>query len=188
VPDGRLDGAATAVSQNQDEGHVQFGNCVFDAALHDSPRAADHVADDQRDREMLLQDLEIDRRVLGRDVARGRHRRLHDKEVSARLLGALRESLRALRDRRDDDRSPALLDLRDPLMDQLLFDGLAIDALDDLRRLGEAGGGDPIEHGLRMLVAREDAFEVQHGEGAQTSHLHGKRGTDDAVHRRREDR
>ena len=31
---GSLDGAATAVSQNQNEGHVQFGDRLFNATLH----------------------------------------------------------------------------------------------------------------------------------------------------------
>ena len=109
---------------------------------------------------MLLELLQVDRRVLGGHVARRGHRGLHDEEVRARLFGDLGEALGALRDRRDDDRSPALLDLGDALVDQLFLDRLAVDPLNDLRRLLEAGGGDAIEHGIRIFIAGEDPLEV----------------------------
>jgi hypothetical protein len=43
VLNGGLDGAATAVPEDQNEGRVQFGDSVFDAALHDDARAVDDV-------------------------------------------------------------------------------------------------------------------------------------------------
>ena len=115
-------------------------------------------------------------------MARGGHRRLHDEDVGAGLLRDLGEALGALRDGRDDGGAPALLDLLDALVDQLFLDGLAVDRLDDLRRLFLAGGDDPVEHVVGVGVAREDALEVQDGEPAEAPHLDGQPRADHAVH------
>ena len=147
----------------------------------------DHVADDERDGQVLLELTEIHRLVLGGDVAGRGHRGLDDEEVRARLLGDLGEALGPLRDGGDDHGPAALLDLRHALVDQLFLDGLAVDALDDLGRLFEAGRGDPVEHLVRILVAREDALEVEHGEAAEPAHLDGQLRADHAVHGRGHD-
>jgi flagellar capping protein FliD len=44
VLDGGLNGSATGVSENQDEGHVQLDDRVFDAALDGDTRAVDDIA------------------------------------------------------------------------------------------------------------------------------------------------
>src|SRR5207253_3312333 len=106
----------------------------------------------------------------------------------AGLLGDLTEPLGALRDRGDRDRPPALLDLGDPLVDQLFLDRLAVDRLDDLRRLFLAGGHDAVEELVGVRVAGEDALEVEDGEAAQAPHLDGEPRPDDAVHRGGDDR
>ncbi len=72
-------------------------------------------------------------------------------------------------------------------MDQLFLDGLAVDALDDLGGFLEARGGDALQHRVGVVVAGEDALEVQHREPAHPSHLDGERRADHAVHRRRDD-
>src|SRR6185436_12302071 len=154
------------------------------ARLHqlEARLVGDDVADDERNRQMLLELLQVDRGVLGGHVARRGHRGLHDEEVRARLFGDLGEALGALRDRRDHHRSPALLDLGDALVDQLFLDRLAVDALNDLRRLLEAGGGDAIEHGVRIFIAGEDPLEVDDREPPEPPHLDGEGGTHDAIH------
>ena len=65
---GSLDGAATAVSENQDEGHVQFGDRVFDAALHGYARAVDDVAGHPHHEDVADADIEED---LRRDAGIG---------------------------------------------------------------------------------------------------------------------
>src|SRR2546426_8859670 len=147
----------------------------------------DDVADDERDGELLLERLEIHGRVFGRDVARGGDRGLHDEDVGAGFLRDLAEALGALRDRRDDGGTAALLDLAGALVDQLFLDGLAVDRLDDLGGFFLAGGDGPVEHVVGVGVAREDALEVQDGEAAVATHLDGELGADDAVPGGRDD-
>ena len=73
-------------------------------------------------------------------------------------------------------------------MDQLFLDWLAVDRLDDLGGLLLAGRDDPLQHVVRIGVAREHAFEVQHGEAAQASHLDGQARAHHAVHGGGDDR
>ena len=72
------------------------------------------------------------------------------------------------RQRRGDD-DLLLLDLADPLGDQLRLDRLAVDLLHLARGdlLGQRG--DPLELLLGVLVAREDALEVEHREAAEAA-------------------
>ena len=136
---------------------------------------------------MFLELAQIHRRVFGGDVPGGGDRGLDDEEVRAGFLGNLGEALGALGDGRHHDRPPTLLDLRDALVDQLFLDGLAVDALDDLGRFFEAGGSDAVEDLIRIFVTGEDAFEIEHGEPAEPTHLDGELGADHAVHGRRDD-
>src|SRR5947208_1391045 len=156
------------------------------------PRAprlvGDDVADDERDRERFLELAEIDRGVLGGDVAGGRDGRLDHEDVGAGLLGDLREALGALRDGGHDRWPPALLDRADVLVDQLFLDRLAVNRLDDLGSLFLARRDDTVEDVVGVRVAGEDPFEVQHREAAEPAHLGGEPGPDDAVHRRGDDR
>src|ERR1019366_297770 len=57
-----LDSAATAMSENQDEGHIQFGNRVFDAALHGDARTFDDVAGHPHHENVADADIEEDLR------------------------------------------------------------------------------------------------------------------------------
>ena len=54
-------------------------------------------------------------------------------------------------------------------MDQLFLDRLAVDALDDLGRFFQAGGGDAVEHLVGILVSGEDALEVEHREARRAA-------------------
>ena len=148
----------------------------------------DDVTDDQGNGQVLLQISQVDGWILGGDVAGGGDRGLNHEDVRSGLLRDLREALGALGDRGDDRRSPALLDLADPLMDQLFLDGLDVERLDDLGRFFLAGRNDPLEDFLGIRVAGEDAFEVQHREAAVPSHLDGELWSHHAVHGRGDDR
>src|SRR4029077_16804176 len=61
-------GTATAVSQNQDEGHVQFGDRELDAALHADARAVNDVAGHPHNENVADADIEKD---LRRDAGIG---------------------------------------------------------------------------------------------------------------------
>ena len=90
--------------------------------------------------------------------------------------GDLGEALGALRDGGDDAGPPPFLISLDPLVDQLFLDRLAVDRLDDLGRLFLAGGDDAIEALVRVVVAGEDALEVEDREAAEPAHLDGELG------------
>ena len=62
------------------------------------------------------------------------------------------------------------------------LDRLAVDPLDDLGRLVQAGGGDAVEHLVGILVAGKDPLEVQDREAAEAAHLDGEPGADHTVH------
>ena len=114
----------------------------------------------------------------------GDDRALDDQHVQARLqreLVVLQHPLRRQRGRHHDF---LLLDFPDPLRDQLRLDRLAVDLLHLARGqlLGQAG--DPLELLVGVLVAGEDALEVQHRQAAQAADDGGRLGRDDAVHRR----
>ena len=142
--------------------------------------AADH------DRHVEARDelLQVQRLGDRRDVFAGDDRALDHEHVEAGLqrdLVVVEHPLRRQR-RRDDDL--LLLDLADPLRDQLWLDGLAVDLLhlargEILRQLR-----DPLELLLSVLVAGEDALEVEDREAAQIADDAGGLGRDDAVHRR----
>ena len=121
--------------------------------------------------------------VLGRD-----DRALDHEDVEAGLerdLVVLADLLRRQRRRGDD---AVRLDLLDPLRDQLRLDRLAVDVLH------LAGGDvlrerrDPLELRVGVLVAAEDALEVEDREAAELADQAGRLGRDDAVERRRQQR
>src|SRR5205809_936751 len=62
------------------------------------------------------------------------------------------------------------LDLLDALGDQLGLDRLLVDLLHLARRLVLGQLRDALEHLVRVLVAGEDALEVQDGEAAELAH------------------
>ncbi len=90
----------------------------------------------------------------------------------------------ALRRQRGGDDDALGLDLGDPLCDQLGNDGCVVDLLHLARGrlLGQLG--DPLELLLGVLVAREDALEVEDRETAELADQAGRVRRDDAVHRR----
>ena len=97
----------------------------------------------------------------------GDDRALDHEHVQARLerdLVVLRTRC-GVSDAADDD--PLLLDLLDPLGDQLGLDRLAVDLLHLARGELLRQRGDPLELLVGVLVAGEDALEVQHGEPAE---------------------
>ena len=111
---------------------------------------------------LRLSGSEAVRDVLGRD-----DRALDDEDVEARLERGLVVGADPLRRERGGRDHALVLDLADPLRDQLLLDGLLVDAL-HLRRgvlLGELR--DALELVVRVLVAGPDALEVEHGEAAE---------------------
>ncbi len=66
------------------------------------------------------------------------------------------------------------LDLLDPLGDELGLQRLAVDLLHQRGGSMRGRGGDLLELGVGVLVARPDALEVQHGEPAQLAHGDGR--------------
>jgi hypothetical protein len=119
-------------------------------------------------------------------VLRGHDRALDHENVEARLQSALVVLAHPLwRERRRGDHA-VLLDLPDPLRDQVLLDRLRVDALH--LRGGELLGllRDPLELGVRILVAGPDSLEVEDGEAAELAEDPGGLGRHDAVHGRGE--
>ena len=142
------------------------------------------AADDDRHLERRDELLQVQRLGDGRDVLPGDDRPLDHEHVEPGLereLVVLRDPLRRQR-RRDDDF--LLLDLPDPLGDQLRLHGLRVDLLHLARGLLLRQLGDPLELLLGVLVAREDALEVQHRQPAEVADDPGRARRDDAVHRR----
>ena len=162
------------------------------AGAHEVQRrvVARAAADDDGQRHLADELLEVQRRarlvagdVLGRD-----DRALDDEDVQARLERGLVVRAHPLRGQRSGDDDALLLDLRDPLGDELGDDRRVVDLLHLAR--GGLGGQqrDALEHGLGVLVAREDALEVEHGEAAELADDARRPRRDDAVHRRGQQR
>ena len=125
----------------------------------------------------------VGRHVLGRD-----DRALDDEDVEAGLERRLVVPAHALRREGRRRNHAVLLDLPDPLPDQLVLDRLGVDPLHlaggELLRLRR----DPLELLVRVLVAGPDALEVQDAEAAELAEDPGRLGRDDAVHRRGQER
>ena len=115
-------------------------------------------------------------------------RALDDEDVEAGLdrgLVVVAHALRRQRGRRDH---ALILDLANPLRDQVLAHRLGVDAL-HLRGRDLLGLlGDPLELARGVVVAGPDALEVEDGEPAEVAEDAGGLGRDDAVHGRGEQR
>ena len=113
---------------------------------------------------------------------------LDHENVEARVERDLVVAQHALgRQRRGADDSLGL-DLADPLGDQLLLDGLAVDLLHLARSELLGQRGDPLELLLGVLVAGEDPFEVEDPEAAEVPDDARRRRRDHPVHRAAEHR
>ncbi len=77
-----------------------------------------------------------------------------------------------------------LLDLANPLGDQLGNDRLAVDLLHLARGRVLGQPRDPLELLVGVLVARKDALQVEHRQAAEPADDRGGLGRDDTVHRR----
>src|ERR1700730_4403169 len=118
----------------------------------------------------------------------GDDRSLDDEHVQAGLHRDLVVAEHPLRGQRGCDDHLLLLDLADPLGDQLRLDRLAVDLLHLPRGLVLRQPGDPLELLVSVLVAREDALEVEYRQAAEPPDDAGGLWRDDAVHRRGEHR
>ena len=141
--------------------------------------AADHDGHvEPRDELLEVQRLGDRRDVLARD-----DRALDHQHVEAGLERELVVLQHPLGRQRGGDDDLLLLDFADPLRDQLRLDRLAVDLLHlpggDL--LGQRG--DPLELLVGVLVAGEDALQVEHRQPAQAADDAGGLGRDDPVHR-----
>ncbi len=121
--------------------------------------------------------------VLGRD-----HGALDHEDVEPRIEHQLVVALDLLRRQRGGRDDAVRLDLGDPLGDQLLLDGLAVDLLHLARRVFAVERRDPLQLRVGVLVAGPDPLEVQDREAAQLADGARRLGRDDAVHRRRQQR
>ena len=146
------------------------------------------AADDDGHVERRDELLEVERLGDRRDVLAGDDGALDHEHVETRLERDLVVLEHALGRQRGRDDDLLVLDFLDPLRDQLGLDGLAVDLLHLARGLLLGEGGDPLELRLGVLVAGEDALEVEHGEAAEAADDRGGLGRDDAVHRRGEHR
>src|SRR5881394_4333633 len=82
------------------------------------------------------------------------------------------------------DRAP-LLDLGDPLADQLRLDRLGVDLLHDPGRFVLGRGSDLLQLLLSVLEAGPDPLQVEHAKTAELIDQNSRVGTDHAVHCRR---
>ena len=151
-------------------------------------RVGGATADHRRHRDLGDELLQVQRLDAGRDVLGGDHRSLDDEDVEPGLDRKLVVVANPLRGERAAGHRPLLLDLGDPLADQLRLDRLGVDLLQQPG--GEMGGrrGDPLQLLVGVLVARPDALQVEHAEAAELVGQRRGLGTDDAVHRRSDQR
>ena len=126
------------------------------------------VADRDRDRHVAGELVERQRVVLGGEVAGGRHLALDEEEVGA-VLGAERpEPTRRAGRRRDRRLRPRGMDLVEPAGDEVLADRLLVGLGEERREIAVGGRRDPLEDGVRIVVARLDALEVEDRQPAET--------------------
>ena len=127
--------------------------------------------------------LEVERLGDGGDVFAGDDGALDHEHVEAGLERDLVVAQHPLGGERGGDDHLLRTDLLDALRDQLLLDGLAVDLLHFARGLLARQRGDPLQLLLGVLVAGEDALQVEHGESAEPPDDARGLGGDDAVHR-----
>ncbi len=116
-----------------------------------------------------MNSLRFERLRDRRDVFAGDDRALDHEHVEARLERELVVLEHALGGQRGRDDDLLLLDLANPLGDQLGLDRLGVDLLHLAR--GDVLGQprDPLELLVGVLVAREDALEVEHRQAAEAA-------------------
>ena len=136
------------------------------------------AADDHRGRCQLADELlEVQRRpaLVARDVLGGDDGALDDEDVEPGLERDLVVRADLLRRQRGGGDDAVGLDLLDPARDQLGLDRLAVDVLHLAGRDVAREGGDPLELLVGVLVAAEDALEVEDGEAAELADDAGAR-------------
>ena len=146
------------------------------------------AAEDDGDRELAHELLEVEHVTLARDVLGGDHGALHDQDVQPRLQRQLVPALDLLRGQRRGGDDAVRLDLLDALRDQLLLDRLLVDLLHLPGGLVARQARDALEHRVGVLVAGPDPLEVQHGEPAEAADDARGLRRDDPVHRGGEQR
>ncbi len=131
--------------------HQVEGGVVRGAAAHD-------------DRHGQLGDepLQVERLGHRGDVLGGDDGALDDQDVEARLERDVHVVGHALRRERPGGDHALVLDLLDPVGDQLGLDRLAVDLLETARGLLRGHRRDALQLGVRLLVAGLDALQVEH--------------------------
>ena len=111
-----------------------------------------------------------------------------DEQVHAGVENGLVQVLRALGRERARHGHAGVADLMETFDDELRLDGLGIDALEELGRLVFGAFRDLLEQRGRVVVARPQAFEVEHSQRAELAHLDHGLGAHDGIHRCADDR
>jgi hypothetical protein len=140
------------------------------------------AADDDGHVEAADEGLEVERFDGGRDVLGGDDGALDDEHVQLALEDVGQEGLGALRGDRGTRHDAGVVDLADPLGDQLGADGLLVELLHPLGGLLDRLGGDLGEHAVGVLEAGPEALEVEYADAAEAADGDGRGGADDAVH------
>jgi hypothetical protein len=109
-------------------------------------------------------------------VLSGYHGSLDHQDVELGLEHQARVRANPLRRERGRGHHPTLLDLADPLPDQLLLDRLLVELLHPPGGLVVWERGDLLEDRVGVVVAGLEPLEVQHGEPAEPTDLHGRLG------------
>src|SRR4029079_5360771 len=143
------------------------------------------AAEDDRDRDLAHELLEVEHVARGGDVLGGDDRALDDQDVQAGVQADLVVLLDALRSERGGGDDAVGLDLLDALDDQLFLDRLLVDVLHLTRGLLLGQGRDAGQDVFGVLVAGPDALEVQDRETAELADDARAVGRYDAVHRGR---
>ena len=146
------------------------------------------TADDDRDRHLADELLQVERLAARGDVLGRDHGPLDHEDVESRVDGGLVVRADALGGERGTRHHALVLDLADALRHEILAHGLRVDALH--LRGGQLlrQSRDPLELGIRVVVAGPDPLEVQNPEAAELPDRPRGRGRDHAVHRRGEER
>ena len=118
-------------------------------------------------------------------MLRGDHRALDDQDVESGVERHLDVLLHPLGGQRRGRHDSAGLQLPDALADEFGLDGLAVEILHPQGGLLRGQRRDLGEHGVRILVAGPQAFEVQHPDAAEAADLDGGGRADHTVHGRR---
>ena len=142
----------------------------------------DAVTDDDRDRHRFDELGEVQWLVQGGQVLERGDGGLDDEQVHPGLLGNCPEPLGVLRDRAHRARDLGLLDLLDPLRDELLVDRGLVELLNEVGGLPHIALDDLLDRFGRVVIAGLHPVEVEHRQPAELAHRDGKFHVDDAVH------